>query len=146
MYETNMYEGMLAETISIRGYNNDPVYTYFAKPLGPGPFPGVVLVHHLPGWDEFYRETARRFAHHGYLAICPNLYQRFGHGAPDDVTAKVRSEGGVSDDSVVADSELLCSTFAPCLFTTARWAYSELVPGDARPSWWPAAAKDSTPL
>jgi carboxymethylenebutenolidase len=105
MYETNMYEGMLAETITIRGYNNDPVYTYFAKPLGPGPFPGVVLVHHLPGWDEFYRETARRFAHHGYLAICPNLYQRFGHGTPDDVAAKVRSEGGVSDDSVVADSE-----------------------------------------
>ena len=35
--------------------------------------------------------------------ICPDLYCRFGHGTPDDVAARVRSLGGVPDDSVVAD-------------------------------------------
>jgi carboxymethylenebutenolidase len=35
--------------------------------------------------------------------ICPDLYCRFGHGTPDDVAATVRSQGGVHDDSVVAD-------------------------------------------
>jgi carboxymethylenebutenolidase len=37
--------------------------------------------------------------------ICPDLYCRSGHGTADDVFAKVRSEGGVRDDSVVADCE-----------------------------------------
>ncbi|PZC50418.1 MAG: carboxymethylenebutenolidase [Chloroflexi bacterium] len=105
MYETNKYEGMIAETVGIKGYNGDTVYAYFARPLGEGPFPGIVIVPHLPGWDEFYKETTRRFAHHGYLAICPNINQRFGHGTPEDVAAKARAEGGVSDDSVVGDSE-----------------------------------------
>jgi len=62
-------------------------------------------MHHPPGWDEFFREFSRRFAEHGYIAICPNLFERFGHGTPDDVAARVRSEGGVADDSVVADAE-----------------------------------------
>ncbi|MFC2014495.1 dienelactone hydrolase family protein [Chloroflexota bacterium] len=104
-FNTDDVEGMLAETVIISGYNGDLVNCYFARPLGTGPFPGVVLVHHMPGWDELYRETARRFAQHGYLAISPNLYQRFGHGTPEGMSAKVREQGGVPDDSVVGDSE-----------------------------------------
>ena len=83
MYETNMYEGMVAETIAINGHKNDPIYAYFARPLGAGPFPGMVLIHHLPGWDEWYREATRRYAHHGYATVSPNLYHRVGHGSPD---------------------------------------------------------------
>jgi len=105
MYQTDMYEGMLAETITLQGHNNDIINAYIARPLGSGPFPSVVLVHHLPGWDEWYKEITRRFAHHGYLAICPNLYYRDGHGTPEDVAAKVRSSGGVPDDQVVGDVE-----------------------------------------
>ena len=52
MYQTNQYEGMLAETVIIRGANGDLINAYFARPLGPGPYPGMVLIHHLPGWDE----------------------------------------------------------------------------------------------
>jgi carboxymethylenebutenolidase len=57
----------------------------------------------MPGWDEWYKEATRRFAHHGYAAFSPNLYHRTGHGTPEDVAAKVRAEGGVPDDQVVAD-------------------------------------------
>ena len=103
MYETQMYEGMLADTITINGNDGDSIHTYLARPLGGGPFPGVVLIHHLPGWDELYREMTRKFAHHGYLAISPDLYCREGHGSPDDVAAKVRGLGGVADDQVVGD-------------------------------------------
>lgn len=105
MYQTDMYEGMLAETVSIHGNNGETINAYFARPLGTGPFPGVVLIHHMPGWDEWYREATRKFAHHGYVAISPNIYYRYGHGTPDDVAAKVRSEGGVADDEVVGDIE-----------------------------------------
>ena len=103
MYTTDMYEGMIAETITVRGHGGDAVNAYLARPLGPGPHPGMVLAHHMPGWDEWYRETARKFAHHGYATISPDLYHRAGHGTPDDVAAKVRSEGGAPDDQVVGD-------------------------------------------
>ena len=102
-YTTDMYEGMIAETITIKGANGDAINTYFARPLGDGPFPAMVLIHHLPGWDELYRDFTRKLAHHGYLAISPDLYHRFGHGSPDDVAAMARGEGGVPDDQVVAD-------------------------------------------
>ena len=98
MYQTDMYEGMLAETVMIHGYQGDVINAYFARPLGPGPFAGMVLVHHFPGWDEWYREATLRFARHGYAAICPNLYYRIGHGTPEDVAAKARAAGGVPDD------------------------------------------------
>ena len=102
-YRTDMYEGMLAETVAFPGDGGELLSAYLARPLGPGPYPGVVLIHHLPGWDEYYREATRRFAYHGYLAICPDLYQREGHGTPEDVAAMVRGVGGVADDQVVAD-------------------------------------------
>ena len=101
MYTTDQYEGMIAETITISGTNGDAINTYFARPMGPGPFPAVVLAHHLPGWDELYREFTRRLAHHGYLAISPDLYCREAHGTPEDVAAAVRADGGVSDDQVL---------------------------------------------
>src|SRR5262245_66343611 len=88
MYQTNMYEGMLAETVTIPGCKGDMINAYFARPLGTGPFPGMVLIHHLPGWDEWYREATRKFAHHGYATISPNLYSREGHGTPEDVAAR----------------------------------------------------------
>lgn len=97
------YEGMLAETVTYRGHDGAQVEAYYARPLGPGPFPGVVLIHHLPGWDEFCKESARKLAHHGFATIDPNLYSRLGPGSPDDVAARVRAEGGVSDDQVVGD-------------------------------------------
>ena len=103
MYETDMYEGLLAETITLPGASGDVINAYYARPLGPGPFPGMVVIHHMPGWDEWYREATRKFAHHGYAAISPNLYYRAGHGAPDDVAAKVRAAGGVPDEQAVGD-------------------------------------------
>jgi carboxymethylenebutenolidase len=105
MYTTDMYEGMIAETVTIRGANNDTINAYYARPLGPGPFPGMVIIHHMPGWDEWYREATCKFAQYGYAALSPNLYFRAGHGTPEDVAAKIRAEGGVADDQVMADLE-----------------------------------------
>jgi carboxymethylenebutenolidase len=98
-----MYEGMIAETVTMTGANGETINAYYARPLGPGPFPGMVVIHHMPGWDEWYREATRKFAHHGYAALSPNLYFRAGHGTPEDMAAKVRSQGGVADEQVVGD-------------------------------------------
>lgn len=99
------YRGMTVETISINGHNGDTISAYVARPLGAGPFPGMVLIHHNPGWDEWYCETTRKFAHHGYAAISHNLFQRAGEGRSDDVAAKVRAEGGIPDAQAIGDSE-----------------------------------------
>jgi carboxymethylenebutenolidase len=100
------YRGMTCENVTLTGDKGAPVTAYVAKPSGPGPFPGVVLIHHLPGWDDFYMEMTRRFAHAGYMAICHNLYEREGGQAnPDDVAAKVRAEGGIADAQMVGDTE-----------------------------------------
>jgi carboxymethylenebutenolidase len=97
-------DAMTASVITIDS-KGDKIHAYVARPEGKGPFPSVVLIHHVPGWDEFYREMTRRFAQHGYNAICPDLYCRDEHGKPDDVAAKVRAGGGAPDDRVVADIE-----------------------------------------
>ncbi|MCL1915024.1 MAG: dienelactone hydrolase family protein [Eubacteriaceae bacterium] len=102
---TGDYEGMIAETISIAGHNGDSVYAYFSKPLGAGPYPGIVLIPHMPGWDEFYKETARRFTHHGYAVICPDIFSRFGKGDPSEISAKAREGGGVTDETFLGDAK-----------------------------------------
>ena len=73
MYQTDMYEGLMAETVMMTSANGDWINAYFACPLGTGPFPAVVLAHHMPGWDEWYREATLKFARHGYITISPNL-------------------------------------------------------------------------
>jgi len=102
-FHTGAYEGMLAETVAIPGYNGDRIHAYFSRPLGGGPYPGIILVPHMPGWDELNREVARRFTQHGYLALCPDIYDRFGHGLPAEISAKARESGGAPDDSVMGD-------------------------------------------
>ena len=103
MYTTDMYEGVHAETITMSGAGGDQINAYLARPLGKGPFPSMVLAHHMPGWDAWYREITFKFALHGYVTISPNLFFRTGHGTPEDVAAKVRADGGVPDDQVVGD-------------------------------------------
>lgn len=43
MVATDSYEGMLAETIVVPGQEGDLIHAYQARPIGPGPFPAVVL-------------------------------------------------------------------------------------------------------
>ena len=105
MYTTDMYEGLIAETVTLGGANGELINAYFAHPLGAGPFPAMVLAHHMPGWDQWYRETTFKFALKGYATITPNLYFRVGHGTPEDIAAKVRAEGGIPDDQAVGDLE-----------------------------------------
>src|SRR5487761_244085 len=108
-FDTGARDGITAQVITYPGGNGDEIHAWFARPSAAAPAPGVVAVHHLPGWDEFYREFCERLARHGYSVLCPDLYCRYGHGTPDDVAARVRSQGGVPDDSVVADCDAALS-------------------------------------
>jgi carboxymethylenebutenolidase len=99
-----MYDAIMAETITIPGHDGDLIEAYYARPLGPGPFGSVVVIHHMPGYDPQTKEIARTFAVNGYNAICPNLYTREAPGAsPDDAAAAARAQGGVPDERLVGD-------------------------------------------
>ncbi len=100
-----MFEGMIAETIGIPGHNGDVIEAYYARPTAASDVPGVIVVHHMPGWDEWTKEVARKLAYHGYAAIAPHLYSRLGPGRWDDVAAAARAAGGAPDAQVVGDAE-----------------------------------------
>jgi carboxymethylenebutenolidase len=97
-------DSLSAETIRISGYGGDEIEAYLARPTGDGSRGGVVVIHHMPGYDRSTKEIVRRFAELGYDAICPNLYWREAPGAaPDDAAATARAQGGVPDDRLVGD-------------------------------------------
>jgi carboxymethylenebutenolidase len=99
-----MSDSLIARTVRISGHGGDEVEAYLARPDGDAPRGGVVVIHHLPGYDRATKEITRRFAELGYDAICPNLYSREAPGAaPDDAAATVRAKGGVPDRRLVGD-------------------------------------------
>lgn len=102
----NSDEALHAETVTITGAGRDAIEAYLAQPVGHGRGGGVVVIHHMPGYDRGTKEITRRFATMGYAAVCPNLYSREAPGAsPDDAAAAVRSAGGVPDERLVGDVE-----------------------------------------
>lgn len=99
-----MTNAISAGTITMTGHGNDEIEAYLAVPLDDGPRGGVVVIHHMPGYDASTKEIVRRFAVEGYAALCPNLYTREAPGAdPDDAAATVRAAGGVPDERLVGD-------------------------------------------
>lgn len=51
-----------------------PMEAYLARPAGPGPFPGVVVIHEIFGLNDNIRDIARRFAQEGYIALAIDLF------------------------------------------------------------------------
>lgn len=93
-----------AQTISFASADGDQIEGYLAQPSDVEDFPSVVLIHHLPGYDQATKEMALKFASKGYAALVPNLYSREApDAAADDAAAIVRAQGGVPDDRLVDD-------------------------------------------
>jgi carboxymethylenebutenolidase len=102
-----MSDTLSARTVTITGADGDQVEAYLARPEGESDAAsrgGVVVIHHMPGYDRATKEMVRRFAELGYDAICPNLYFREAPGAaPDDAAATARAQGGVPDERLLGD-------------------------------------------
>jgi len=100
-----MTEALTAQTIMITGASGDTIEAYLAVPDdGAASRGGVVVIHHMPGYDSSSKEIVRKFAAYGYAAVMPNLYYREAPGAsPDDAAATARANGGVPDGRLVGD-------------------------------------------
>lgn len=79
---------------------------HVSAPEGAGPFPGMVVVQHQGGVDEFMQKMTRRLAQAGYVAAAPDLYHRDGPDCTDDVATR-RSR--LSDRRVINDINAVVS-------------------------------------
>ena len=99
-----MSDSLSATTIEITGAGGATIPAYLARPDGDAARGGVVVIHHMPGYDRGSKEITRRFAELGYDAICPNLHHHDAPGAaPDDAAAASRAAGGVPDERLLGD-------------------------------------------
>ena len=82
--------GLVAGEVAIRVADGH-IPGYRARPLGPGPFPVVLVIEEIFGVHEYIRDICRRLAHAGYLAVAPELYARLGDlGKMTDAQAIMR--------------------------------------------------------
>lgn len=98
-----LHDSIQTELVRLPGHNGDFIDAYFARPLASGRLPAVLVIHHMPGFDEAMKEITRRFARNGYLALMPDLHFREGKGSPEANAASVRDAGGMPDDRTLGD-------------------------------------------
>jgi carboxymethylenebutenolidase len=63
-----------AEPVSIPLAGGGTLPGFLALPDGPGPHPGVVVLHEIFGLNRDIERIAGRFAAEGYAALAPDLY------------------------------------------------------------------------
>jgi carboxymethylenebutenolidase len=85
-----------------------PIEALLDTPAGPGPHPGVVIIHDAMGFASDKEQINRRVAAAGYLALTPNLFSRGGWAR---CVAKVMGqlaakEGQALDDILAARDHL----------------------------------------
>jgi len=48
--------------------------SFFAKPEGAGPFPGLIVIHEISGLNDNIRQITQQFAEQGYAALAADLF------------------------------------------------------------------------
>jgi carboxymethylenebutenolidase len=81
---------------------------HLALPAGPGPHPGVVVIHDITGFREDTRRHCGRFAQAGYAAIAPDLYDGLSPGCVfQTLLSLARERGGALEVVAAARARLV---------------------------------------
>ena len=85
--------------------NGFQVHAYRAAPKGKTGLPVILVISEIFGVHEYIADVCRRFAHAGYLAIAPDLFERQGDPMAYGEMAKLMAEviSKVPDAQVLAD-------------------------------------------
>jgi carboxymethylenebutenolidase len=103
----HMDDAVLAETIMITSGDGTPIEAFAARPSGPAPVGGVIVLHSLLGYNEDTKGFARSLAAGGYSTVVPYLFHRAAPGAaPGEAlaAARARNTPPLPNDQVVADA------------------------------------------
>jgi len=77
------YDDVVTETIDL-AVRNGTTPAFLARPVAPGPHPGVVIGAEGTGPNSFIRKIAATLAHLGYVAIVADYYRGTGPADPED--------------------------------------------------------------
>ncbi len=80
---------------------------YFAKPVGPGPFPIVLVNEEIFGIHDYIKDVIRRLAKLGYAAVAVEIYARYADlSKATDAGEIIRSViPKAADNVVMSDSD-----------------------------------------
>ena len=78
---------ILTHNVSYSG-KAGPVGAYLARPVKPGKYAAIIVIHENAGLSDHIRDIARRLAKEGYVALAPDFLSRQGG------TMKINPKGG----------------------------------------------------
>lgn len=82
---------------------------YLAVPDGPGPWPGMVVIHDVGGLTDDIRRHADRLAAAGFLAAAPNLYRGNAIRCVVSMMRSLKTGVGPAVDDVEAVRDLIAA-------------------------------------
>jgi carboxymethylenebutenolidase len=95
--------GLATETVTLPA-TDFALPAYLARPKGPGQYPAVIVASEIFGIHEYIKDTCRRLAKLGYVALAPAFFVRVADPAPlADITAVVKIVAQASDQQVMGD-------------------------------------------
>jgi len=96
-------DGLTAGEVKVPAAGGE-IPAYRAMPAAGGPFPVVLVVEEIFGVHEYIKDTCRRLAQLGYMAVAPELYARVADPKTlTTVQAGVQAAGKLADSQVMAD-------------------------------------------
>lgn len=100
-------QGLSAGMVNIRTGDGRQMPAYYARPAQGSKFATVIVVQEIFGVHEYIKDTCRRLAKIGYLAVAPEYYFRQGNpaAAPDIPTIQRDIVARVPDSQVMADTD-----------------------------------------
>lgn len=98
-------EGLVEGVVTIPTAGGFQMNCYRARPEKPGRYPVVLVVQEIFGVHEYIRDTCRRLAKLGYLAMAADLFQRQEPRMAElkDVQAAIAISQKVSDKQMMED-------------------------------------------
>lgn len=96
--------GLITTDVAIPNGSTAPLPAYIARPSASGRHPVIMVVSEVFGIHEYIRDTCRRLAKLGYVAIAPAFFYRAGDPAPlTDFPAIMKIVATATNAQVMAD-------------------------------------------
>ncbi|MBX3481084.1 MAG: dienelactone hydrolase family protein [Caulobacter sp.] len=90
--------GLIEGVVQIPSFDRD-IPGYIARPDARGRFPVVLVISEVFGIHEYIRDTCRRLAKLGYVALAPDFFVRHGNPAPVVDFGEIRRIVGSTTDA-----------------------------------------------